>query len=157
MAYRIGWRKGPLLGETFMENLQLTEKWTVPAKDMQVRFVRSSGPGGQNVNKLSTKVELRFFMSGSSTLGPGQRIRLKELYPSQVTQAGELLVVCDEHRSQSMNLHSARERLKNILLKVRRPPPKRHATRPSRGAKKRRLADKRHRSEVKKSRSGAFD
>lgn len=133
-----------------MDALELTPHWELPAGELSVRFVRSSGPGGQNVNKVSTKVELRFLMLRSEALSSGQKERLRARFPSLVTNEGELVLTCDESRSQAMNLEAARKRLKDMILLVRFPPKLRRATRPSRGAKERRIQEKKRRGDVKK-------
>lgn len=137
-----------------MDALELREGWLIPTSDFQVRFVRSSGPGGQNVNKVSTKVELRFLLEQSAALSEGHKARLCAAFPSAVTRAGEFIIHCDETRSQAMNLEAARERLKSMLLSTRLAPAIRRPTRPSRGAKQRRLTAKHQRSDIKKQRSG---
>lgn len=140
-----------------MEPLVLSTDWEVPASDLSVRFVRSGGPGGQNVNKLATKAELRFALDATSCLTDGQKARLRALYPSAVTQSGELVLFGDEHRSQAMNLEATRQRLKSMILRARRPPRVRRPTQPTRAAKKRRREDKRKRSDLKRQRRAPFD
>lgn len=140
-----------------MEPLRLDGDWLIPAQDLSVRFVRSSGPGGQNVNKVATKVELRLELRQTEALSLGQKTRLAERYPSQVTRDGQLVLTGDEHRSQAMNLEAARKRLREMILAVRRPPRVRRATKPSRAAKQRRLDEKRHRASVKTQRTSRFD
>ena len=137
-----------------MDALELREGWSIPASDFQVRFVRSSGPGGQNVNKVSTKVELRFQLEQTAALSDGHKARLRSAFPSAVTRAGEFIIHSDETRSQAMNLEGARERLKSMLLSTRLAPTIRRPTRPSKGAKQRRLTAKRQRADLKKQRSG---
>lgn len=140
-----------------MEPLRLDGDWLIPAQDLSVRFVRSSGPGGQNVNKVATKVELRLELRQTEALSVGQKARLAQRYPSQVTREGQLILTGDEHRSQVMNLEAARKRLREMILQVRRPPRVRRATKPSRAAKQRRLDEKRHRASVKTQRTSRFD
>lgn len=140
-----------------MESLRLDGDWLIPAQDLSVRFVRSSGPGGQNVNKVATKVELRFELERTEALSSGQKLRLAARYPSQVTREGQLVLSGDEHRSQVMNLEAVRERLREMILAVRRPPRARRPTKPSRAEKQRRLDEKRHRAGVKSQRTGRFD
>ena len=140
-----------------MEALRLGPRWAIPATDLVARFVRSGGPGGQNVNKVATKVELRLALTQTSALSDGQKVRLRAMFPSASTQSGEFLVFADEHRSQVMNLEAARKRLKEMILRVRRPPTVRRPTKPSRAAKRRRLDDKNHRSQIKKQRRSSFD
>lgn len=140
-----------------MESLRLDGDWLIPAGDLSVRFVRSSGPGGQNVNKVATKVELRFEFDRTEALSSGQKLRLAARYPSQITREGQLVLTGDEHRSQVMNLEAVRARLREMILAVRRPPRVRRTTKPTRAAKQRRLDEKRYRARVKSQRTGRFD
>lgn len=129
----------------------------IPASDLSARFVRSGGPGGQNVNKVSTKVELRFALDRTDCLSEGQKARFRALFPSAITQGGEVLLFGDEHRSQALNLEAVRQRLKSMILSARRPPRARRPTLPSRAAKQRRRDEKRRRGLIKKQRRGSFD
>src|SRR6187399_2450575 len=134
-------------------SLELATGWIIPAQDLSVKHARSSGPGGQNVNKVSTKVELRFHMATSVTLTDAQKQRLAKAFPSHVTSAGDFLVTSDRFRSQARNLADALTRLTEMILSIRRPARKRIATKPSAGAKQRRLTDKRRQAERKRQRS----
>jgi ribosome-associated protein len=122
--------------------------------ELLMRFVRSSGPGGQNVNKVSTKVELRFQLDLSESLTPARKRRLCAAFPSYVTLSGELIITSDRFRSQGMNQTDALERLQAMIRSVWDPPPPRIKTKPSRASKKRRVADKRARGSLKKERAG---
>jgi ribosome-associated protein len=128
--------------------LQIAPGWAIPAEDLALAFVRSSGPGGQNVNKVATKVELRLSLR-TSALTPGQKQRLSAAYPSHVSADGELILTSDRFRSQGRNKRDVEERLVAMLLAIRAPPPRRVPTRPSRAAKARRVAEKRARGEAK--------
>jgi len=129
--------------------LQIAPGWAIPAEDLALSFVRSSGPGGQNVNKVATKVELRLKLQATRALTPGQKQRLLAAYPSHANAEGELILTSDRFRSQARNKRDAEERLVAMLLAVRVPPRRRVPTRPSRAAKARRVADKRARGEAK--------
>jgi len=122
--------------------------WVVPDEDLEYKYVRSSGPGGQNVNKVATKVELRLRLA-TRALTPGQKQRLVAAYPSHVSGEGDFILTADRFRSQPRNQRDAEERLAALLLAIRTPPPRRVPTRPSRAAKARRLADKRARGDAK--------
>ncbi|MEN9576998.1 MAG: hypothetical protein RJA70_7 [Pseudomonadota bacterium] len=140
-----------------MDSLELDAEWLIPERDLELRFSRSGGPGGQNVNKVSSKVELRLNLAETAALTGAQKSRLRAAFPSHVTLSGDFVVVGDRHRSQLLNQADVRERLVQMILSIRRPPPRRVATKPSRAAKKRRLNDKRHRSDIKRGRQTQGD
>lgn len=126
---------------------------TVPEDELTERFSRSSGPGGQSVNTADSRVELLWDITASSVLADWQRARLLARLGGRVTD-GRLSVVASEYRSQLRNRSAARERLGILVADaLRPPPPPRRPTKPSRGAKERRLESKRHRSDVKRGRS----
>lgn len=123
-------------------------KLVVPEDELTERFSRSSGPGGQSVNTTDSRVELVWDVTGSQVLTDGQRRRLAARLGE-----GPLRVVAAEFRSQLRNRVAARERMSQLLgAALAPPPPQRRATRPTRGSVRRRLADKRHRSDVKQAR-----
>jgi ribosome-associated protein len=132
--------------------LHVAPNWVIPDDDLELRFVRSSGPGGQNVNKLATKVELRLKLERTLALNLGQKRRLAAAFPSHVTQGGDFIVTGDRFRSQAQNQRDVEERLAVMLLGIRHPPKRRVPTRPSRASKARRMADKRARGDVKSAR-----
>ncbi len=126
--------------------VRVTPSLVIPLAELQVRFSPSGGPGGQHANKVNTRVELRFDVSGSPSLGPRQRARLLErLGP-------ELRLVVDDERSQLRNRQLAVERFRLRMADALHVDKARRPTRPSRGAKERRLAAKRHVSERKRNR-----
>jgi ribosome-associated protein len=131
---------------------------TIVLNDAEVeeRFVRSSGPGGQNVNKVASAVELRFDIAKSS-LPPDVKERLLTLAGNRITADGVLLIDSREHRTQIMNREAARARLVALLQHAARRPKRRRATRPNAAAREKRIHSKKHRGQIKRSRARGED
>ncbi|WP_433391159.1 alternative ribosome rescue aminoacyl-tRNA hydrolase ArfB [Micromonospora sp. KLBMP9576] len=134
------------------DGLRVTDRWTVPAAELRERFSRSSGPGGQGVNTTDSRVELSYDLAASPGVPEPVRERALQRLAGRLVD-GVLTVTASEHRAQLANREAARERLAALLREAAAPPPPpRRPTRPSRGAKERRLADKKRRSQRKRDR-----
>jgi ribosome-associated protein len=131
--------------------IQITGSLAIEDREVEERFVRASGPGGQNVNKVSTAVQLRFDVNASS-LPNDVKTRLVTLAGSRMTADGVLVLDAREHRTQAQNREAARERLVDLILRATRKPKKRRATKPTRAAKEGRLTYKKRRGEIKAAR-----
>jgi ribosome-associated protein len=128
--------------------LKITDAISIDERELQERFVRASGPGGQNVNKVATAVELRFDVAASS-LPDEVKARLSALAGRRITADGMLLIDSREHRTQAQNREAARARLVALLQLAAKRPKTRRPTKPKRAAKEKRLESKRQRGEVK--------
>jgi ribosome-associated protein len=135
-----------------MGDLAITDRITIPETELRVAFARSGGPGGQNVNKVNSKVELRWTPATSAAIGEDDRAWLLARLASRLTKDGELLVTSERTRDQAKNRSDAAAKLAAIVSAALFRPKKRRATKPSRGAKERRIGAKKHRAEIKKGR-----
>jgi len=132
------------------EDLAINPQLVLPAAELSWCAVRASGPGGQNVNKVATKVELRFDLEGSAVLPEAVRARLRSIARNRLDAEGRILIASQLTRSQERNLEDAREKLAELVRRALVPPRRRRPTRPSRGAKERRLAEKRKQADKKR-------
>ena len=132
--------------------LEVTASITIPDDELIERFVRASGPGGQNVNKVSSAVELRFDAAQSPSLPDAVRARLLARRDRRITFEGVIVISAQRFRTQDRNREDARERLAALIVAATKVPKKRIATKPTKGSKEKRLTGKRERSQVKSAR-----
>ncbi len=132
--------------------LHIRDNLHIPMRELTFRASRSSGPGGQHVNRSATRVELLWDVRRSPSLSKTQRHRIEQALAGRIDQEGVLHLVADEQRSQWRNKQAAIERFVALLREATQPPKKRIPTRPPKAAKERRLQEKRRRSEIKKAR-----
>ncbi len=140
-------------GYLSMRKLNIDDSLSIPTSELTLSFLRSSGPGGQNVNKTSTKVELSFDVINSNSLSESQRRRIVERFRLRLQKTGVLTVVSDRYRTQGRNRFDSEKKLVELLQEaLKRPLPKRRKTKPSRSARMRRLDSKKRLSDKKNSR-----
>lgn len=137
--------------------LEITARIIIPASELSWSAVRASGPGGQNVNKVASKVELRFDAANSRVLSEETRARLMQLAGSRASLEGVIVIVAQDTRDQRRNLELARERLAELVRQALVRPKRRRATKPSRAATARRLDAKKRQGDKKRSRQAGFD
>jgi ribosome-associated protein len=134
------------------DDLRITERWTLPAKELTERFSRSSGPGGQGVNTADSRVELSVDLARSCSLPEALRHRVLARLQHRLVD-GVITIAASEYRGQLANRRAARERLAALLAETLAPPhPKRRPTKPTQGSQRRRLDSKKRRADVKRNR-----
>jgi ribosome-associated protein len=133
--------------------LQICARVALDPEELVETFVRSPGPGGQNVNKVATAVQLRFDVARSASLPEDVRARLARLAGRRLTAEGVLLIEAHRHRSQTMNREDARERLFELIRQASVTPKVRRPTKPSAAARRRRVEEKKRRGQVKRARA----
>jgi len=140
-----------------MPRINVNPNLSIDEDEVLLSFVRSSGPGGQNVNKVSSAVELRFDAANSPSLPGDVKRRLRALAGSRMTRDGVLTIDARRHRTQTQNRQDALERLVDLLARAATAPRPRRKTRPTAGARRRRLEHKKHRSATKSLRTEITD
>lgn len=135
----------------------VTPTITIPLDEISIQFARSGGPGGQNVNKVNTKAQLRWNPRTSPALPPAVLGRFLEKFASRITADGSIQISCQRHRQADRNRDECLDRLRDLILTVIEPPKIRRPTRPSRGSIQRRLDDKKARSSRKRDRRTPAD
>lgn len=133
--------------------LYITPSIAIDESEIDESFVRASGPGGQNVNKVATAVQLRFDVGRSRALDDGTRARLRTLAGSKVSRDGVLVIDARRHRTQAQNREDARNRLAELIRRAATPPKRRRPTKPSAAARERRIVAKTRRGETKHGRA----
>jgi ribosome-associated protein len=134
--------------------LQVTDTIAIDESELSESFVRSSGPGGQNVNKVSSAVQLRFDVRGSPSLPNDVAVRLMRLAGKRLTKDGVIVIIAQSHRQQERNRADARERLFDLIRQAAVRPVPRRATKVPRAQKRKRIEGKKHRAGIKSLRSG---
>ncbi len=136
--------------------IAVTPRIRLPEEELQIEYVRASGPGGQNVNKVSTAVQLRFDVRRSPSLPQEVRWRLEKLAGRRMTSDGILIITAQRFRTQDQNRLDALDRLRELIARAAVPPKRRKATRPTKSSKERRLTSKRRTGERKNQRNTRF-
>ena len=134
--------------------IRITDSISIDEDELEERFIRASGPGGQNVNKLASAVQLRFDARHAPSLPDDVRARLERLAGRRLTQDGVVVITAQRHRTQERNRQDARERLFALIREAAVPPVPRRPTKPTKASRQRRIEAKKHRAGIKRERRG---
>lgn len=138
---------------TVPEQLRINSQLAIPRSELRFTFVRSSGPGGQNVNKVASKAVLRWSLRNCTTISESVRARLTAIASRYLNDRGELVLTSQRYRDQGRNIDDCLEKLRNLVLEATKVPRRRKKTRPTKASKQKRLDSKRATSEKKRGRS----
>ena len=152
---RVRWLDPGIVGD--LSVLVITTTIVIPETEWTWEYARSGGPGGQNVNKVASKATLRWAFDASSTVPTEVKFRLRTAHPAHVTLEGEFLVTSQKYRDQERNRDDCLQKLAAMVRRAANPPTPRKATKPSKSAKRRRLADKKHQANRKSERRSPGD
>jgi len=142
---------------TSTDPLRVNSRIIIPQSELRFSFVRSSGPGGQNVNKVNSKAQLRWSVTRSESLPEDVRGRMLSRYARRINDRGEIVLTSQRYRDQARNIGDCLTKLREMLAAVATPPKRRKKTRPPKSASESRLRDKRAKAEKKRSRSDRGD
>ena len=137
--------------------ITLNSRITIPESELRFSFARSGGPGGQNVNKVSSKATMHWDVVSSPSLPDDVKQRFLTRFKSRITTQGEIVVISQESRDQPKNIQLCLDKLRAMLLEVLVPPKKRRPTKPTKGSKVRRLNEKKNKSQTKANRRASWD
>ena len=137
--------------------LDISEQVAIPDEELEWKFIRSSGPGGQNVNKVASAVQLRFLLPRNTSISAPAKHRLRRMAGQRLVDDGTILISARDERSQEQNRRAALERLADLVRAALIEPKIRKKTRPTRASKERRIESKKRRSSIKRERGGGWD